>query len=130
MGYTDWEYESMAVQTDSVEVPHVTVSLRNRGDRRGSEVVQLYASAGNNDGRPGRVLAGFDKVEADPGESVKAVIRPPLRVFQRWESESGWVMQPGIWTLTAGRSMTDLRLRAEILAESADRFSVSQPAPS
>jgi beta-glucosidase len=114
MGYTDWEYESMAVETDSVEGPRVTVSLRNRGDRRGSEVVQLYASAGIDDGRPGRVLAGFDKVEADPGDSVKTVIRPPLRVFQRWESDSGWVLQPGKWTLAAGRSVRDLRLEHDL----------------
>ena len=66
LGYTDWEY--LAVEPGET---HVTVRLRNAGARRGREVVQVYASRPDSAvERPPRWLAGFEIVEADPGEEV------------------------------------------------------------
>jgi beta-glucosidase len=131
MGYTDWDYESMVVETDSGEGPRITVALRNRGGRQGSEVVQVYASlAEDADGRSKRALVGFAKVEAEPGETVTAVINPIRRAFQHWHPESGWVLEPGTWVLAAGRSVTDLRLSVQMPADIVEGFSVTRPAPS
>jgi beta-glucosidase len=132
LGYTDWDYESMVVETSPGETPQSTVSIHNRGGRHGSEVIQLYAYRAENDGiRSKRVLAGFAKVEAEPGETVSAVIQPPLRVFERWDPDSGWVLEPEGWILAAGRSVTDLRLRAEMRVPGSETaVSVTPPAHS
>jgi beta-glucosidase len=111
MGYTDWEYEEMAVRAESGDDPVVTVSLRNRGERRGSEVVQVYAVRPETEIlRPEWALAGFAKVEADPGEGVTAIVRPSRRTFEHWDPDTGWTTCHGQWSLAAGRSVRDLRL--------------------
>jgi beta-glucosidase len=110
LGYTDWVYESMRIVGEAGE-PVILVDLRNSGDRRGSETVQVYAS---HPGRRAPALAGFAKVEADPGEEVTATIRLSRRVFQHWDSDSGWVSETGDWLVTAGRSVRDQRLSAEL----------------
>jgi beta-glucosidase len=114
IGYTEWGYESIAIDNESGEGPVVTVALRNRGDRRGTEVVQIYARHETEMDGPVLALAGFAKVEADPAEVVTAVIHPHRRVFERWHPDSGWVLESGIWALIAGRSVRDLRLTHEL----------------
>jgi beta-glucosidase len=115
MGYTDWEYEEMAVRAESGDGPVVNVSLRNRGERRGSEVVQVYASRQETEiVRPEWALVGFDKVEADPGKGVTAIVRLRQRAFEHWDPDTGWATEHGNWTLAAGRSVRDRRLTHEL----------------
>lgn len=90
LGYTAWEYESLAVADGTAEV-----TVRNAGDRPGREVVQVYASP---DGLPLR-LAGFAVAEAAAGERV--TVRVPLDE-----------RLPGGCAVRAGRSVADLRLTA------------------
>ncbi|WP_255951490.1 beta-glucosidase [Streptomyces odontomachi] len=130
LGYTDWTYESLDV-TDTA----ATVRLRNTGTRTGREVVQVYAGPADRTGqdgqdgqggpgglpgaaggvdaeRPARVLAGFAGVTAQPGECVEVVVALHPRVFQVWdESATTWAPVPGPYTIEAGRSSADLRLR-------------------
>jgi beta-glucosidase len=127
MGFTDWDYESMTIDTDAGEGQAVTVMVRNRGERRGSEVVQVYARPEAEIDCP-VALAGFAKVVADPGEVVRAVIHPSPRAFQRWDPDSGWVLGAGPWVLTAGRSIIDQRLSAELPTDIVWGFSGTRPA--
>lgn len=84
LGYTTWEYLEASRKGAQVEV-----KLRNTGDRRGREVVQVY------DAEPLR-LVGFTTAEADPGET--AVVTADV------ESASE--------ELRVGRSARDLRMTA------------------
>ncbi|WP_079144125.1 glycoside hydrolase family 3 protein [Streptomyces luteocolor] len=108
LGYTDWTYESMAVEGTTV-----TVRVRNSGARTGREVVQVYlapADAGAT-GRPARRLAGFAGVEAAPGESVEVTVELPRRAFETWDETTGsWAYRSGRYEIEAGRSLTDRRL--------------------
>jgi len=102
LGYTSWEYLAM-------DGPRVRVA--NTGTRAGREVVQVYASRpGSAVQRPARWLEGFAVVDAAAGEEV--IVDVPLnpRAFQHWDG--GWQTEPGEFTLEAGRSVADLRLRA------------------
>jgi beta-glucosidase len=101
LGYTSWEYLGFEADAGTARV-----RLVNAGTRRGREVVQVYTE------RPELRLAGFAAVEADPGEEVVAEIALAERAFARWES--GWVTAPGAYPLSAGRSVADRRLTAEI----------------
>jgi beta-glucosidase len=102
-GYTTWDYLGIEPADGGVRVRVV-----NSGTRRGREVVQVYAD------RPELRLVGFAGVAADPGEQVDVEIAVPERALARWDG--GWVVEPGEYELSAGRSVADLRVSATITA--------------
>jgi beta-glucosidase len=118
LGYTTWQYETLAVSaTEAV------VTLTNTGARSGREVVQLYVGptgeepfgagpAGVAPERPERWLAGFANVEAHPDETVTVRIRLPERTFQIWDD--GWHTVPGTYAVTAAHALDDPRLVARL----------------
>ena len=108
LGYTDWEYESMAADRGTV-----TVTVRNTGSRAGREVVQIYAGPVEPDEtRPRRWLAGFASVTAGPGESATVAIDLPGRTWQIWAD--GWQTITGEYRLEAAHSLADVRLETTI----------------
>jgi beta-glucosidase len=95
LGYTTWEYLSVELRDGQV-----TVRVRNTGERRGREVVQVYASKPDSAiERPPRWLAGFATAEADPGEEVEVQVTIAPRAFQHWDG--GWQTEPGEFDLEA-----------------------------
>ena len=101
LGYTSWEYLAM---------DGARVRLANTGTRPGREVVQVYASRPDSAiERPPRWLVGFAVVEAAAGEEVIVDVSLYPRAFEHWDG--GWQTEPGAFTLEAGRSVADLRLR-------------------
>ncbi|MEV0615897.1 glycoside hydrolase family 3 C-terminal domain-containing protein [Nonomuraea sp. NPDC050404] len=100
LGYTTWSYDSIAAEGTSV-----TVAVTNTGERPGREVVQIYAG-------PRGELAGFDVVEAGPGETVLSTVFLSERAFQVWDG--GWRTVEGEHLVRAGRSAADLRLSASV----------------
>jgi beta-glucosidase len=120
LGYTDWTYESLKPATESIAAGEdlaVVVTVRNSGRRAGREVVQVYVEApGDDPRRPLRVLVGFGTVDAEPGTSTDVGVTVPGRAFARFdEARHEWVSVPGTYTLRAGRSSRDLRLKAEVV---------------
>ncbi|MEV0379854.1 glycoside hydrolase family 3 C-terminal domain-containing protein [Nonomuraea sp. NPDC050643] len=100
LGYTTWSYDSIAVDGTTV-----SVAVTNTGTRPGREVVQVYAG-------PRGTLAGFDVVEAEPGQTVISTLFLPERAFQVWED--GWRTAEGEHPVRAGRSAADLPLSATV----------------
>ena len=119
-GYTTWSYESITVDCEVPKPPGapgvaVCVEVRNTGSRSGREVVQIYASRPDSAvERPAKWLAGFAAVGADPGETVNVGILIPERVLAHW-SDSGWTLEAGTFTLSAGSSSASLPLTASVI---------------
>ncbi|MCD0446069.1 glycoside hydrolase family 3 C-terminal domain-containing protein [Glycomyces sp. A-F 0318] len=114
LSYTDWAYEDLRVEGDTV-----TVRVRNTGTRAGREVVQVYLAPGEGVEVAGGIerhrLAGFAAVEAGPGEAVEVAVTLEERSFQVWdETLHGWREAGGAWTVEAGRNVADLRLSAPL----------------
>ena len=108
LGYTSWEYLEIAPVDGAVRV-----RVRNRGERSGREVVQLYASRPDSAvERPPRWLVGFAGVEAGPGEEAVAEIALSARALAHWDG--GWQVEPGTFQLAAGSSSRALALEAEL----------------
>ncbi|NLT56013.1 MAG: beta-glucosidase [Actinomycetales bacterium] len=118
LGYTTWEYLGLdaPVRQSPGHDTVVTVRLRNSGTRRGREVVQVYASrAASGVDRPTRWLVGFALVAGAPGEQVSVAVPIRSRAFEHWDvATSGWVTEPGVFTLHAGRSSADLPLSVDL----------------
>jgi beta-glucosidase len=115
LGYTAWEY----VAASPVELdggPAIRVRLRNTGDRAGSEIVQLYlARPDSSIERPGRWLAGWVSVEADPGQEVETTVAVDRWALRHWDVAAGdWAIEPGEFEVHIGRSVADTRLMVRI----------------
>jgi beta-glucosidase len=120
LGYTDWTYESLMPDSASIAAGDdltFSVAVRNSGNRRGREVVQVYLEGPDDDPRrPLRVLGAFATVEAEPGTSAEVRLVVPARAFARFdEARRQWVPHAGTYTLRAGRSSRDLRLSSEVV---------------
>jgi beta-glucosidase len=108
LGYTTWEYESITAATAG-EGLAARVRVRNTGDRRGKQVVQVYASRPDSAvERPARWLAGFTVVTAEPGETVEIPVEVHARALRHWVPGRGWAVEPGEVVLSVGRNAGDL----------------------
>jgi beta-glucosidase len=118
LGYTDWSYLHLDVPATLAEGGGATVAvrIRNTGSRPGKEVVQVYLSRPESGiERPVRWLAGFAVVRAGPGSAVVATVHLAPRAFQHWSApDQSWATEPGVFRALVGRSVTDLRLAADI----------------
>lgn len=94
----------------------VDVPITNVGGRRGSEVVQVYVSRPSSVVRnPVKVLAGFAKVELDPGETGRALVGLDRTAFRRWDVRlKDWVIDAGTYTVSVAASAVDVRSLVDV----------------
>ena len=116
LSYTDYRYSNLSVKKDNSLV--VTFSLKNTGERAGTEIAQVYASLPKAAGEPPRRLIGWMRVSLGPGE-VKQVSIPIEKSLLTVFDEAGdrWSLVPGTYTIFAGGSSRDLPLRKEVPLE-------------
>jgi beta-glucosidase len=118
LGYTTFELGVASVGGGVEHGVEVTVDVRNTGSRRGSEVVQLYVEPPAGDAaRPLRTLAGFARIDLDPGEQGTVAVTLGRRAFASW-LDGAWTVAPGEYVIHAGRSSRDLARAGAITVES------------
>ena len=121
LGFTRWTYLDAApaaaspdpnADDGSILPATVAVRVRNSGERRGTETVQLYLARTDTEiERPLLWLAGWARAEADPGEEVEVVVPIDRWAIRHWdEASAGWAVEPGRFDVRVGRSVGDLRL--------------------
>lgn len=108
--YTTFEWGEAAVIGAGVDLT-VEVPVTNHGERTGSEVVQVYVGPDDPPvARPPKELAGFAKVEIEPGAVGMARVTLSDRSFARWDpAVHDWVVDPGSYSVLVGASATDIR---------------------
>ncbi|MCF2532597.1 glycoside hydrolase family 3 C-terminal domain-containing protein [Yinghuangia soli] len=118
LGYTDWSYESAAVEGDAERGLTVDVTVANTGARDGREVVQVYLEPAGGElfGGPEPLrLVGFAPVEVPAGGTATVRVAVDAATLARWDTEAGgWTVVPGAYRVAAGRSSADLRVGTEI----------------
>ena len=119
LSYTQFEYSNLRIeQGDRTDPCNVKVSfeIRNRGDRVGAEVAQLYVGAAQPTvERPVRELKGFAKVFLLPGESKQTTLSLDRRSFAYFDSRTGqWRTDPGKYEISVGASSRDLRIHQNL----------------
>jgi beta-glucosidase len=107
LGFTTFGYEDLRVERTETGDVDVVVRIRNTGERRGSEVVQLYV--GSDDAtRPRRELKAFRRIELDAGSVREITFTLDARAFSRWDSKAGgFALIPGRHEISVGRSSRD-----------------------
>lgn len=114
LSYTQFEYGKPVVSSTKIGPDGkitVDVPVTNKGDREGSEVVELYISDLKSSVlRPVKELKGFDKVSLAPGETKTVsfeILPEALKYFD--EKSHSWVAEPGKFKALIGASSTDIR---------------------
>ncbi|MEU0742868.1 glycoside hydrolase family 3 C-terminal domain-containing protein [Streptomyces sp. NPDC006134] len=119
LSYTSFAYENPAVQR-AADGFDVDVTVRNTGDRAGSDVVQVYLgpSPELRLDQAVKALAGYEKVELEPGESRRVRVHVAERALQYWDtSAGGWQLAGGERRVLIGSSSDDIRLTGSVQAD-------------
>ena len=106
LSYTSFAYERLTLDRQTMtkdQSLHVTVTVRNTGDRPGREVVQLYmrdliASVV----RPVQQLIDYQKVSLQPGEAKDVVFTVREEQLRFWNFDCQFVSEPGDFELSTG----------------------------
>lgn len=122
--YTEFAYEGLGVQvcadapTEGPLEVDVSFTLRNTGHRTGAEVAQMYIAPTSGvvpPPCPVQWLAGFAKIELEPGEERRVVLRLDETAFRKWDASlHRWRVYPGGYEIRVASSSRDVRLTASI----------------
>jgi beta-glucosidase len=112
LSYTTFAYSGLRVAPagDGVDV---SFTVRNAGKVKGAEIPQVYVGPPSRAAVPmaPKVLAGFERLELEPGESRAVSIHVPARQLSYWSVEAkGWRVAEGRRPVYVGASSRDIRL--------------------
>ena len=135
--YTEFAYEGLGVQvradapTEGPLEVDVSFTLRNIGPRIGAEVAQVYIAPTSEvvpPPCPVQWLAGFAKIELEPGEERQVVLRLDETAFRKWDASlHRWRVYPGEYEVCVASSSRDIRLAASIIvADGQSAFNLEQ----
>jgi beta-glucosidase len=121
LSYTSFSLSELSLSTGQVEPGSsvtASVSVTNTGERAGAQVVQLYVGQVEpRVERPVKQLAGFARVELEPGETRRVEVALAPRSFEVYDVERhDWVFEPGRYRVLAGEHAGSVPLTAELEA--------------
>ena len=105
LGYTTWKKELLSITENVAAGNDVTleVSIRNIGDRNGSDVIQIYG-APESDPKSKKLLA-FTKVTLNAQEEKNISLTISSHSFDSWESK--WKRTTGKWKIFVASNALD-----------------------
>lgn len=115
LSYTRFDYSDLSLESDSVDIEtgtiRLSVTVRNTGERSGTEVPQLYvrdrlASLV----RPVKELKGFGRVSLQPGQAARVTFHLPVDMLNFTGRDGARIIEPGEFDLMVGASSADIRL--------------------
>jgi len=113
LSYTTYAYSGLKVTPGAQTA--VTFTVKNTGQREGSEIAQVYAALPETAAEPPKRLVGFTKIQLKPGETKEFTVNIDgkyLSIFD--ESANAWKLVPGSYNIMVGGSSKDLPLTQKV----------------
>ncbi len=115
LSYTSFEYSDLHLNKQTIkagEALSVSLKLKNTGNHKADEVVQLYlhdelASVA----RPVKELKAFQRISLDKGEEKEIHFNITPDMLTMLNTNMKEVIEPGQFRIMIGSSSTDIRLR-------------------
>nr|WP_284033639.1 glycoside hydrolase family 3 N-terminal domain-containing protein [Halobaculum sp. DT31] len=118
LSYTEFEYGDLRVDTETLDPAgsvEVSVAVENVGDRDGSDVVQLYASAESPDqARPVQELVGFEAVDLAAGETARVTFEVDATQVAYHDRDMALAVHEGPYEFRVGHSAADVVSTARV----------------
>lgn len=118
LSYTSFKYSDMIInRTGDIEYT-VSVNIKNIGDVKGDEVVQLYVNDKVSSViTPLKELKGFERISLDVGEEKIVSFNLDFDSFKLLNKKLEWVVENGEFEILIGASSEDIRLSQTIRIE-------------
>jgi beta-glucosidase len=112
LSYTSFEFSDLGVKRNQNSVT-ISVKVRNKGARNGSDVVQVYVADPESAHEPPSQLKGFEKVSLNPNESKTVRVDIPLESLATWdENTHDWKLWEGSYDFKVGESSRRILLHS------------------
>jgi len=106
LSYTDFVYSDFklsSTELDSDGEITATVTVTNKGDRAGDEIVQFYTrDLVASTSQPVKLLKHFERISLQPGESRKVSFRITVEDLKFYNYNLEYVAEPGEFMVMAG----------------------------
>ncbi len=115
LSYTTFAYSGLTADAASRTA---TFTVKNTGQRAGTEIAELYIQLPSASGENFRRLVAWQRVPLNPGESKQVTLnvdRLYVSVFDT--AADDWKVLPGDYIVSAGSSSRDLPLTAKVTVE-------------
>ena len=107
LSYTTFAYSDLKVEEEK-ESLRVSVQLKNTGDRKGTEAVQLYMQDVTASlVRPVKELRGFQRVELEAGEAKAVSLELKKQDMGFYNNQGEYVLEDGLFRIYAGGNSRD-----------------------
>ncbi|MCI3239083.1 glycoside hydrolase family 3 N-terminal domain-containing protein [Streptomyces spinosisporus] len=125
LSYTEFDWSDLTVDTQEAPTDGeftLACTVRNTGERSGTEVVQLYlhdpvASVV----QPVQRLVGYTRLQLEPGEARRVAVTVPADLASFTGRDGRRVVEPGELELRLAASSADTRLTARVRLTGAER---------
>lgn len=112
LSYTKFDYQRVTAKVKNGEV-QVSLTVKNKGDRDGKTVIQVYAGAEGD--HPVKLLKGFKKVLVAAGESQRVTLSIPLSRLAFYDPATKSTYNEKKYTLYIGQDAEDaMKKKTEI----------------
>ncbi len=115
LSYTSFEYSDLSLSGTEINIGEsleVKVGVKNGGEVRGEEVVQIYLSALSASVTVPRCqLQGFARLRLEPGQTREAAFRLTPRQMAIIDDEGRCVLEPGLYRISVGGQQPDAKSR-------------------
>jgi beta-glucosidase len=122
LSYTRFEYGKPSLNKSVInkdETIHISIPVKNTGEKEGAEVVQLYIKDEKSSlPRPEKELKGFEKIFLKAGEekTVTFSINAGMLAFYD-DKQAEWITESGKFELLIGASSSDIRQKISFLLQ-------------
>ena len=112
--YTQFEYGEISTDKESYsgkDAINVTLTVKNTGDVKADEVVQLYVHRVDATVEwPYKELKAFCRIELEAGEEKAVSLSVPVSQLEYWDEEShSWKLEHGSVEILVGANAGDIR---------------------